>query len=176
MRQILVRGRGGQGARLACRVLAAAFARAGWRARALAATGAEPPGAPVAALVHVDDHAADRDDVVLLDPALLGTLPGSAAADGLVLVASAVEPCGWAPGAAAVVALDAAAIAASHGLEPAVASAMVGGFAAVTGLLPLETLEAAIAESHPTRPDAHLAACRAGYRAAVQARADHLAT
>src|SRR5262245_47146700 len=102
MRQIRVYGRGGQGVRAACRVLAVAFARAGWRASACGGRGDEWSGTPVTALVEVDDTAAALDDLIVFDPALLDEAPFSGMrSNGVVLVAAATAPCSRAPGAAA---------------------------------------------------------------------------
>lgn len=176
MRQICVYGRGGQGVRLACRVLAAAFVRTGLRAWAIGGYGDDSPGTPVTALVQVDDHVFACDDVVLLDPALFGEPFVAARVNGVILVAAAAAPCSRARGAADVVAVDAAPIAAACGLGADVGAAMAGAYAAATGLLALDTLEAAIAESHVARTGAHLAVCRAGYRAALQPHAYHIAS
>jgi len=160
MRQIYVYGRGGQGVRQACRILAAAFVRAGSRAWAIGGYGDDCPENPATALVQVDDHVFACDDVVLLDPALLGEPFVATRVNGVVLVAAATAPCSRARGAADIVAVDAAAIAAACGLG-----------AATTELLALDTIEAGIIDSRVAHAGAHLAACRAGYRAAALAHA-----
>jgi Pyruvate/2-oxoacid:ferredoxin oxidoreductase gamma subunit len=171
MRQIYVYGRGGQGVRLACRVLAAAFVRAGSRAWAIGGYGDDCPGTPATALVQVDDHVFACDDVVLLDPALLGEPFVATRVNGVVFVAAAAAPCSRARGAADVVAVDAAPIAAACGLGADVGTTMAGAFAATTELLALDTVEAGIIDSRVAHAGAHLAACRAGYRAAARAHA-----
>ncbi len=177
MRLIRVHGHGGQGVRLACRILAAAFTRAGWRAWAIGGGGDDPPGIRLTALVQVDDRAATLDDVILLDPGLLDDATvGAARPGGVVLVAAAAAPCVRAAGPRDIVAVDAAAIAAACGLTPDVGAAMAGAFGGITGLLPLDTLEAAVTEAGAARAGAHLAACRAGYRAAAPPRSYHMAS
>ena len=176
MRQIYVYGRGGQGVRLACRILAAACIRAGSRAWAIGGYGDECPENPATALVQVDDHVFDCDDVVLLDPALLGEPFANTRVNGVVLVATSAAPCGRARGAAGVVAVDAAPIAAACGLGADVGTTMAGAFAATTELLALDTVEAGIVDSRVAHAGAHLAACRAGYRAAARAHAYRVAS
>ena len=176
MRQICVYGRGGQGVRLACRVLAAAFVRTGLRAWAIGGCGDDSPGTPVTALVQVDDHVFACDDVVLLDPALLDEPFVNTRVNGVVLVAAAAAPCSRARGAADVVAVDAAPIAAACGLGADVGTTMAGAFAATTELLALDTVEAGIIDSGVAHAGAHLAACRAGYRAAAPPRAYRVAS
>lgn len=173
MREIRIHGRGGQGAQVACQILATAFFRAGHWVQAFAAYGGERRGAPVTAYLRVDNRPVlvradiDRaDDVLVLDATLLADLPpGCVRDDGVVIVASAASPCGWAPGAARTLVIDAAAIAAAAGLGPIVSTAMIGAWAGATGTLPLDVLEAAVAEQSPSRREANVAACRAGYAA-----------
>lgn len=53
--EIRIQGRGGQGAQVACQMLAAAFFRSGRWVQAFAAYGGERRGAPVAASLRVDE-------------------------------------------------------------------------------------------------------------------------
>lgn len=176
MRQIRAYGRGGQGVRLACRILAAAFVRAGLPAWAIGGRGDDRPGTPVSALVRVDDRAVTIDDVMVLDPARLDAVRlGGIRPNGVVLVAAPAVPCWRAPDASAVLAIDAPTVAEVCGLGPDIGATMAGAFAGMTGLLALDTLEGAILESHLALPGAHLAACRAGYRAALEPHHDHMA-
>jgi 2-oxoacid:acceptor oxidoreductase gamma subunit (pyruvate/2-ketoisovalerate family) len=176
MLEIRIHGRGGQGAQVGCQMLAAAFFRAGREVQAFAAYGGERRGAPVTAFLRVDDRPIRvRCDIeqashaIVLDTGLLGALtPGMLHDDAVVVVNGPAAPCGFAPQAGRIVSVDAAAIAREAGLGPIVATAMLGAFAAATGLVRLEDLVAVVAEGSPGRAEANVAACRAGHAAVVQ--------
>ena len=176
MRQIRVHGRGGQGVRLACRVLAAAFVRAGSRAWAIGGWIDSRPETTVTAFVQVDDRAATVDDLLVLDPALFYEVWfGGIRPNGVALIAGDIAPCGRAPAAGTVITIDAPAIAADCGLGANVGTTMAGAYAGATGLLTLDMLEAAIGDRRLARSGAQLAACRAGYRAVAPQRSFHMA-
>jgi 2-oxoacid:acceptor oxidoreductase gamma subunit (pyruvate/2-ketoisovalerate family) len=177
MLEITILGRGGQGAQVACQILAAAFFRAGRFVQAFAAYGGERRGAPVTASLRVDDAPVTLrcdierpDHVLVLDPGLLEGVVPSPRAGGLILVNSSGAPCGRAPHAARVLDVDAGAIAATAGLGPIVSTAMLGAFAGATGLLPLADLRAAVAEGSPARGAENVAACIAGFAAGLALR------
>lgn len=173
MLEIRIHGRGGQGAQVACQLLAAAFFRGGDEVQAFAAYGGERRGAPVTAFLRVDSRPIRlRCDIeragalIVLDRTLLAELaPGALRPGGLLVVnaAAAVTP----PFPARVVTIDAGAIAEAAGLAGIVSTAMLGAFAGASGLLPLDVLAAAVAEGSPARAVENAAACRAAYYAAA---------
>jgi 2-oxoacid:acceptor oxidoreductase gamma subunit (pyruvate/2-ketoisovalerate family) len=179
MLEIRIHGRGGQGAQVACQMLASAFFRAGRQVQAFAAYGGERRGAPVTASLRVDDQPIrlrcdiERADYALvLDPTLLADLaPASLKDDGFVLVNSAAAPCSRAPLASRTLAVDARAIAAAAGLGTIVSTAMLGAFAGATGLLTLADVIAAVHEGSPARADDNVEACRTAYFAAADLHA-----
>lgn len=174
MLEMRIHGRGGQGAQVACQMLAAAFFRSGRWVQAFAAYGGERRGAPVTAFLRVDDRPIrlrcdiERADYALvLDPTLLADIRADSLREGaLVLVNEGAAAGARSPLAAPVVGVDATAIAARAGLGPIVSTAMLGAFARVSGLLPLEDLTAAVAEGSPARPAENVEACIAAYRQA----------
>jgi pyruvate ferredoxin oxidoreductase gamma subunit len=176
MLEIRIHGRGGQGAQVACQMLAAAFFRAGRQVQAFAAYGGERRGAPVTASLRVDDRPIrlrcdiERPDwVLVLDPTLLADLAAASVKDdGCVLVNGATAPCSRAPLAGRTLAIDATAIAAAAGLGPIVSTAMLGAFAGASGLLALDDVTAAVREGSPARAGDNVAACRTAYLAAAQ--------
>lgn len=177
MLEITILGRGGQGAQVACQILAAAFFRAGHFVQAFAAYGGERRGAPVTASLRVDDAPVTLrcdierpDHVLVLDPGLLPGVTLAPVAGSLILVNSPAAPCGRAPHAGHVLDVDAGAIAAAAGLGPIVSTAMLGAFAGATGLLPLADLRAAVAEGSPARGAENVAACIAGFAAGLALR------
>jgi 2-oxoacid:acceptor oxidoreductase gamma subunit (pyruvate/2-ketoisovalerate family) len=177
MLQIRIHGRGGQGAQVACQILAAAFFRAGREVQAFASYGGERRGAPVTAFLRVDDRPLRlrceierADHLIVLDPVLLADIdPASLHEHGVVVVNAPAALCGRGPLGARVVEVDAGAIAARAGLGPIVGTAMLGAFAAATGLLSLDDLRAAVADGSPARQEANVSACVAAYLAVAGA-------
>jgi 2-oxoacid:acceptor oxidoreductase gamma subunit (pyruvate/2-ketoisovalerate family) len=172
-------GRGGQGAVIASKLLAAAMFREGWQVQAFPSFGAERTGAPVAAFLRaaheritIHSHIYEPDHVVVLDPVLLTALDVTAGlrAGGSILVNSArPAPELSLPSTYVVSVCDATAIALRHGLgtrtSPIVNTAMAGAFAAVTHLVALDTLLAVIPDVVPQHSDANQAAAREAFEA-----------
>lgn len=173
--EIILHGRGGQGAQVACQILADAFFRSGHWVQAFAAYGGERRGAPVRACLRVQDRPIHlRCDVerphhaIVLDPTLLPPAGNDLVRPGGgVVVNSRMSPCGFMPLAGRIVTVDATEIARRAGLGPIVATAAAGAFAGATGLLALETLVAAVEGGSPSKPAANVAACREAYHEAA---------
>jgi pyruvate ferredoxin oxidoreductase gamma subunit len=182
--QIRIHGRGGQGVVTAAELLAtAAFAEGAW-AQAFPSFGSERTGAPVAAFCRVGDAPirtrepiTEPDCVIVQDvtvgehvDVLAGLRPG-----GLVLVNSAMPvtmPVKM-PTSARLVTVPATDLALRHIGKPVPNAALVGAFAGVTGLLRLESVEAAIRERFPAGlADRNVAAARAAYTIARKELSD----
>jgi 2-oxoacid:acceptor oxidoreductase gamma subunit (pyruvate/2-ketoisovalerate family) len=171
---------------IASKVLAAALFHEGRWVQSFPAFGVERRGAPVTAFLRVADEpirlrceVTEPDDLIVLDPTLIqavdvtaGLKPG-----GLILINSELTPDGY-PGLAKrfrVATVAAGAIAARHRLgsrtQPIVNTAILGAFSAVSGLVGLESVCAAIEEEVPVHPDANVEAAReaaAAVRAALE--------
>ena len=172
-------GRGGQGAVIASKLLATALFREGWQVQAFPSFGAERTGAPVAAFLRADhqrisnhSHIYEPDHVVVFDPILIQTVDVAAglARGGSILVNSSRPPESLGlPAGFQVATCDATAIALRHELgtrtNPIVNTAMAGAFAALTGLVRLEELVAAVAEIVPLKAEANQAAAREAFEA-----------
>lgn len=180
MLEVRIHGRGGQGAQVACQILAAAFFRSGRAVQAFAAYGGERRGAPVTAFLRADDQPLRlRCDVerphhlLVLDPSMLedARIVADVRTDGVVVVNSRGTPAVTLPEGVRLVAVDAAAIAQRAGLGPIVSTAMVGAFGGATGLVTPDDLSAAVLEGSPTRKRENVLACAAGYREAAGAAA-----
>ena len=179
MHEIRWHGRGGQGAVTAAKILADAAFRSGFIGVASAPSfGSERRGAPVtastrmaAAPIRLHTQVSEPDIVVVLDETLLGV--GQATAGlrpgGTLIVNTgrAAAALGLAPGVRVVTA-DVSAAAAEAGLvvggAPMVNTAILGAFAAATGLITMESLREAIGA--PFTPGA----AERNYRAACIAR------
>jgi 2-oxoacid:acceptor oxidoreductase gamma subunit (pyruvate/2-ketoisovalerate family) len=174
MISIRVHGRGGQGAVIASKLLAAALFREGWQVQAFPSFGAERSGAPVMAFLRVDRRRIDSryqvyepDHVMVLDPVLLQSVNVTAGLreGGWVVVNTSNAPAALdVPATFNLATCDATRIALAHGLgsrtTPIVNTAMAGAFAAATSLVGLPALLDAIPESVPIGAAANQAAAR----------------
>jgi pyruvate ferredoxin oxidoreductase gamma subunit len=177
--QIIIQGRGGQGAQTAGNLLAKACFAEGRQVQAFASYGGARRGTPVSSFIRVDDRPVrlrcdiERADAILcFDASLLqGALLAAANADTLIVVNSAHDAAhfrGVLPGYR-VIPVDGLAISRRQGLGRIVNSALLGGLACAVGDPPLAVLERLLLEESPKLHDANVAACTEGYRA-VQAQ------
>jgi pyruvate ferredoxin oxidoreductase gamma subunit/2-oxoisovalerate ferredoxin oxidoreductase gamma subunit len=184
MISIRFHGRGGQGAVVASKLLAAAAFRDGWFVQAFPSFGAERSGAPVTAFLRLDQaritthyQVYEPDHVVVLDPVLLKTVNVTAGMrpGGWLIVNSPLAPIALRlPETFNVATCDATGIALQLSLgsrtTPIVNTPMAGAFAATTRLVQLDSLIAAIPDVVPAEVEANQAGARAAF-SAVQVRA-----
>ncbi len=160
MFEIRVHGRGGQGVVTAAELLSVAAFLEGRHAQAFPSFGSERTGAPVVAFCRVDDRPIRTREpvqrpqaVIIADPTVVRQLDVLAGLreDGFLLVNSSRswEHLGLAeaaqslpPGHAALV--PATALAQQHVGRPVPNAGLLGGFAAMTGLMSLHSVQAAI--------------------------------
>ena len=184
MLQIIIQGRGGQGAQTAGNLLAAAFFAAGRQVQCFASYGGARRGTPVSSFIRVDDRPVrvrcdiERADAILcFDASLLGGALLATAdaehADRRQLGAHArAELARTLPGLR-LIPVDALAISRRHGLGRIVNSALLGAFARAVGAPALPVLEATLLERSPKLHDENVAACEEGWRwADTQLRAE----
>ncbi len=175
MLQIIIQGRGGQGAQTAGNLLAAAFFAQGRQVQCFASYGGARRGTPVSSYLRVDERPIrvrcdiERADAILcFDASLLeGRLLAAANPATLIVVNSARDAAQFAadwPGRR-VIPVDGLEIARCNGLGRVVNSALLGGFARALGSLPLEVMEATLGENSPKLHDENIAACAQGWRA-----------
>ena len=173
MLQIIVQGRGGQGAQTAGNLLAMAFFAQGRQVQCFASYGGARRGTPVSSYLRVDDRPIrlrcdiERADAILcFDASLLeGRLLATAHAGTLVVVNSAHDAAHFAqrlPGYR-VIPVDGLAIARRHGLGRIVNSALLGGLARALQAPSRETLARTLVEQAPRLHDENIAACEDGY-------------
>ena len=175
MLQIIIQGRGGQGAQTAGQWLAAAYFAAGREVQCFATYGGARRGTPVSAFIRVDERPVrvrcdiERADAILcFDASLLGgALLATAGAHTLIVVNSARGAAEFArhtPGYR-VIPVDGLAISQRRGLGRIVNSALLGGFARAVGEPALPVLEATLAARSPKLHAENIAACEDGWRA-----------
>lgn len=175
MRELRIHGRGGQGAVVASKLLAVALFHEDNQVQSFPAFGVERRGAPVTAFLRVDRspirlrcEVTEPDDVVVLDPTLVDAtdVTSGLKAGGTVLINSPRAPEEFTAllGRFRVATVDASSIAVRHGLgsrtQPIVNTAILGAFAACTGLVALDSVCEAIREEVPQHPTANEAAAR----------------
>jgi 2-oxoacid:acceptor oxidoreductase gamma subunit (pyruvate/2-ketoisovalerate family) len=175
MRELRIHGRGGQGAVIASKLLASALFLEGKSVQSFPAFGVERRGAPVTAFLRLADgpillrcEVTAPDEIVVLDPTLIEATDVTTGlkAGGAILVNSERAPDDYAALAARfrVGTVDASAIARAGGLgsktQPIVNTAILGAFAAFSGLVSLESVCAAIAAEMPVHADRNVAAAR----------------
>jgi len=176
MLEIVIQGRGGQGAQTAGNLLAAAFFAAGHEVQCFATYGGARRGTPVSSFLRVDDKPVrlrcdiERADAILcFDASLLAPPLLACASEGTLIVVNSAQGIGEfakaLPGRR-VLPIDGLAVSRRHGLGRIVNSALLGAFARALGSLPLPVLEATLAERSPKLHEENLAACEEGWRVA----------
>lgn len=172
--QIMIQGRGGQGAQTAGNLLAMAFFADGREVQAFSSYGGARRGTPVNSFLRVDDKPIrlrcdiDKADAILcFDASLLeGRLLAAARPDTLVVVNSQRTAADYArtlPGYR-VIPVDALDISRRHGLGRIVNSALLGSFARAVEAPRLEVLTRTLSAEAPKLHDENIAACEEGYR------------
>jgi pyruvate ferredoxin oxidoreductase gamma subunit len=175
MLQIIIQGRGGQGAQLAGSLLAMAFFAEGRQVQSFATYGGARRGTPVSSFLRVDDQPIrlrcdiERADALLVfDASLLeGRLLATAGPRTLIVVNSRRSPAQFAtdlPGYR-VLPVDGIAISKRHGLGRIVNSALLGAFVRALEAPSLEALSRVVADEAPKQRQENVAACIEGYRA-----------
>ena len=153
--EVRIHGRGGQGAVLACSILAQALIDDGKYAVAIPSFGFERRGAPVAAFLRFDTqpiramtNVYHPDCVVCIDPTVSRTVDifaGMKPGGTVVLTTKArLEELSFPDAVSRVGLCDAVGIALSIYRKPVTNAVMLGAFARTTGLLTLASLKEAL--------------------------------
>jgi len=173
MIEIRIHGRGGQGAVIASKILAAAIFSEGRYVQSFPAFGVERRGAPVAAFTRIDAEPIrirnaiyEPDHIMVLDPGLVsaGLCTDGLKKGGIVLINSPLAPEEFSTlEDYRVATVDAGGIAQKHRLgsanSPIVNTTILGAFAKVSKIVKLESLVACIGHEVPVKPEANGAAC-----------------
>jgi pyruvate ferredoxin oxidoreductase gamma subunit len=172
--QIIIQGRGGQGAQTAGNLLAMAFFAEGRQVQSFASYGGARRGTPVSSFIRVDDKRIrvrcdieQADAILCFDASLLERpLLATARADTLIVVNSSRTPEQFAenlPGYR-IVPVDGMSISRRHGLGRIVNSALLGAFARAIDAPRLDVLTRTLIDEAPKLHDENIAACEDGYR------------
>lgn len=176
MLEIIIQGRGGQGAQTAGNLLAQAFFAEGSEVQSFASYGGARRGTPVTSMIRVDDEPIrlrceiERPGAILcFDSSLLDAgLLQRADPDTLIMVNAADstandfndQPYRLFP-------IDAVRIARQHDLGRIVNSVLLGAFCYLLGAPGVDTMGAVVRRSAPVKPESNVAACEAGFEAAL---------
>jgi len=180
MFQTRIHGRGGQGVVTAAEMLSVAAFREGRYAQAFPSFGSERTGAPVVAFCRIDDRTIrlrepimQPDALIIQDPTLLHQVDvfGGLVQDGYILINTSRSFSELGLGefvqgfhAEHLCTVPATEFALKHVGRPLPNAALLGGFAAVSGRIAIDSVLAAIRETFPPKvADGNVAAARAAY-------------
>ena len=180
MFQVRIHGRGGQGVVTAAEMLSVAAFLEGQHAQAFPSFGSERTGAPVVAFCRIDDReirlrepVLEPDALVIQDPTLLHQVDvfGGLARDGYVLIntSRSFEALGVGEFARSLRAerlctVPATEVALQHVGRPLPNAALLGGFAALSGRISLDSVAAAIRDKFEGKvAEGNVAAAGAAY-------------
>lgn len=184
MVEIRFHGRGGQGAVIASKILAAALFKEGKYAQAFPAFGAERRGAPVMAFTRFNKKTITRrsqvyepDHVVVLDESILEVVDVTAGLkpNGWIIINTSKFPSAFLRlSRFRVATLDANRIAQENGLgsttAPVVNTVILGAFSKITSLVGLKAVIEGIQEYVPAKTEANVAAAQVAYERAGTVR------
>lgn len=180
MLQVRIHGRGGQGVVTATELLSVAAFDEGRHAQAFPSFGSERTGAPVVAFCRIDDQPIrlrepimQPDVIIIQDPTLLHQVNvfQGLTREGYILINSSRSfaelgladfVAEWHPERLCTV--PATELAMKHVGRPVPNAALLGGFAALSGLISLEAVCKAIQEKFPARiASGNIEAAKAAY-------------
>jgi pyruvate ferredoxin oxidoreductase gamma subunit len=175
--QVRIHGRGGQGVVTAAELLSVAAFDGGKHAQAFPSFGSERTGAPVVSFCRIDDKEirvrepiAEPDALIVQDPTLLHQVPvfEGLKPEGYVLINSTKTLAGLGlaelelPGRRMTV--PATDLAREHLGRPLPNAVLLGAFAAVTGVVEIDAVEAAIRDKFSgAAADGNVKAARAAF-------------
>ena len=177
MLEIIIQGRGGQGAQTAGNLLAQAFFTEGKHVQCFASYGGARRGTPVNSTIRVGDRPIrlrcdiERADAILcFDSSLLDArLLHRADRDTLIVVNSAgLREDFSSLGDYRIYPIDGVAISQEHELGRIVNSALLGAFCCLLGSPAVDTMSSTILEAAPVKQEENVAACRAGFEVAMR--------
>ncbi len=176
MLEIIIQGRGGQGAQTAGNLLARAFFKEGKQVQSFASYGGARRGTPVTSMIRVAEKPIrlrcdiERADAILcFDRSLLDAgLLQRANRDTLIMVNSAGLPEDESSlSDYRIFPIDAVTIAREYGLGRLVNTAMLCAFCCELRSPTVDTMSTTVFEAAPVKPDENVSACRAGFEVAA---------
>ena len=173
MLELIIQGRGGQGAQTAGSLLAMAFYAEGRQVQAFATYGGARRGTPVSSFIRVDDRPIRRrcdietpDAILCFDAHLLDQrlLKGASPATPIVVNTTHTAAQLRHLGDYTIYTVDGFRVARDNGLGRFINSALLGAFTSVLGAPDIEIVCRTIRDSAPVKAQENEQACREGYR------------
>lgn len=173
MREILIMGRGGQGAQTAGNLLARAFFAEDHYVQTFASYGGARRGTPVASSIRVDDHPIRlrcniecASAMLCFDDSLLDENFLRAANRETLIVVNSGRPreAFTALGDYRIIPVDGKGIARNNEMGKVVNSALLGAFVAVLDQPNIETMCQVVEQTAPVKQQQNVAACREGFQ------------
>ncbi|HED13928.1 MAG TPA: hypothetical protein ENI62_09815 [Gammaproteobacteria bacterium] len=172
MQEIIILGRGGQGAQTAGNLLAQTFFSQGYFVQTFATYGGARRGTPVSASLRIDDrpirlrcNIESADAMLCFDDSLLdGNFLRFASSNALIVVNSTRPTEDFSEmGEYRIIPVDGVAIARDNHMGKVVNSALLGAFAATFAQPDIDTLCRVVEVSAPVKKENNVASCRQGY-------------
>ena len=180
MIEIRMHGRGGQGAVVACKILANAVFREGKSVQSFPEFGVERRGAPVTAFTRISSTKDEKinlrckiyepDHIVVLDQGLITAVDVTTGLKdgGWIIVNSDKDPKEFNfPAKFRVATIDANSIAVKHRLgskmAPIVNTVILGAFSKITGIVGIEAILEGIRDDVPVKIDENMQAAQEAY-------------
>jgi pyruvate ferredoxin oxidoreductase gamma subunit len=170
---VRIHGRGGQGVVTAAELLSVAAFMEGRHAQAFPSFGSERTGAPVVSFCRIDDRAirvrepiVEPDGLIIQDPTLLHQVDvfGGLRRGGCVLLNSTRTAAELGLAELDVICIPAGDLAREHLGKPLPNAALLGAFAAITGVVTLDSVAAAIRQRFAAAPaEANVRAAEAAF-------------
>lgn len=173
MLEILIQGRGGQGAQTAGNLLARTFFAEGKYVQTFASYGGARRGTPVNSFLRVDDQPIRRRcsieraaAILCFDDSLLPGLASQFADSDTLIVVNSRRPAETfrSLGDYKIITIDGIGVAQKNDMGRIVNSALLGAFAGVLGQPSIEKLNQVVAETAPVKKQENLAACGEAYQ------------
>lgn len=172
MLEIIIQGRGGQGAQTAGNLLATAFFNEGKHVQAFATYGGARRGTPVSSYIRIADSPIQRrcdidkpDAILCFDATLLDQNSLKGVSKDTLLVVNSTRAAEQFRHLAdcRIYSIDGFAIAKRNGLGNFINSALLGAFAAVLKSPDIESMRQTVADSAPVKKEENVNACLDGY-------------
>lgn len=172
MLEIIIQGRGGQGAQTAGNLLARAFFAEGKHIQVFATYGGARRGTPVSSFIRVDDKPIRRrcdiehpQAILCFDASLLDKKLLAGVSKDTVIVVNSVKPAEEFSDYAdcQFFSIDGFGVSQEHGLGRFINSTLLGAFASILKTPTIDSMRQTIAESAPVKTEENVSACIAGY-------------
>ncbi len=173
MLEIIIQGRGGQGAQTAGNLLARAFHLEGKHIQVFATYGGARRGTPVSSFIRVDDKPVrlrcdieNPDAILCFDASLLDARLLRGVNSDTVIVVNSAKPAGDFTELAEsrFFTVDGFTLSRENGLGRFINSSLLGAFVSVLKAPDIESMRQTIAESAPVKTEENVKACLDGYQ------------